>query len=296
MAFTVIGFGEVLWDVFRRGRRLGGAPANFCYHAHRLGLVSYMVSRVGGDGPGRDIIAGLGKRGLSTDYIQTDPRHPTGRVVVDVDASGSPLFTIEEGSAWDHVAFPNPTGALCRRADAICFGSLAQRGGKTRASLMKALKAAKPGCLRVFDINIRQQFYSREVIEDSLRLSDVLKLNEDELAILKGLFALPGGERQSLRSLLGTFGLRLIALTKGERGSVLHTADGPSFFEGRKVAVADTVGAGDAFTAALVYGLLNGKNVESIGAGCTMLASHVCTRKGGMPPVEAGLLKRIREA
>lgn len=296
MGFTVIGFGEVLWDVFRRGKRLGGAPANFCYHAHRLGLASFVVSRVGDDGPGRDIITELGKRGLATDYIQADPRRPTGRVVVDVDGSGSPRFTIEEDSAWDHVAFSGFTRALCRRADAICFGTLAQRGGKTRASLMKALHAAKPGCLRVYDINIRQHFYSREVIEASLRLSDVLKLNEDELALLKELFRLPGGERQSLRSLMRTFDLRLIALTKGGRGSVLCTAGGPLSFEGRKVAVADTVGAGDAFTAALVYGLLNGKNVESVGAGCTILASHVCTRKGGMPPAGARLIERIKNA
>src|SRR5438874_7577468 len=246
----VVGIGEVLWDMLPGGRQLGGAPANFAYHAAALGARGAVASRVGGDDLGRDILARLEALGLDRSHVGTDPDHPTGRVDVRVDAAGVPEYLIHEPAAWDFIPDRRPLLDLARRADAVCFGSLAQRCAVSRDTIRHFLRATRPPCLRVFDINLRQSYFSREVVEESLRASDVLKLNDAELPVVSRLLDGAADERSAINLLLDRYPLRLVALTRGPHGSLLVARDGErSDHAGAPVTrLADTVGAGDAFT------------------------------------------------
>src|SRR5262245_1541264 len=247
----IVGLGEVLWDLLPGGRQLGGAPCNFTFHCHQLGHASAIVSRVGRDDLGRDIRTALQALGLADAHVQEDADHPTGTVDVQLDAAGKPTFTIAADVAYDYLSWDDRLAALLGQASAVCFGTLMQRQATSRQTVQRALKMAR-SALVVYDINLRQSFYSREIIEASLTISRWVKLNDDELKVLRGLLELPGdSEAQILAALRARYDLELACLTRGAHGCLVQTADEEITVPGISVQVVDTVGAGDAFTAGL---------------------------------------------
>lgn len=296
-AFNIVGVGEVLWDLLQTGPQLGGAPANFAYHAHALGARTYVITRVGSDDHGREIMRRFRDMGVKPDAIQIDERAPTGTARVTLSGAGLAHFTIQENVAWDFLAPNSDAVALAAQADAICFGSLAQRSEVSRNSIQKLVGAAPSKALRVFDINLRQQFYSHEVVERSLQLANVLKLNDDELPTVARMFGLQGSTENQLRQLARAFDLHLVALTRGPNGSLLYQTqsnearanDGRwSNCRSRAVRVVDSVGAGDSFTAALVLGLVCKMDLDEINEIANDVARYVCSQAGATPtlPVE----------
>jgi fructokinase len=286
--YFCIGLGEVLWDLLPGGRQLGGAPANFAYHAHALGAESLVVSRVGRDDLGRDLVEHLNALGLVTSGISVDPAAPTGTVSVTLDPTGQPTYTIHTDVAWDFLEAGPEVLRAAAGADAVCFGTLAQRHPVARDSIRRVLQATRPEALRIFDINLRQRFWSREVIVESLALANVLKLNDEEFPILMDLLGWPCEDDQGLMARLAQrFDLRAVALTRGARGSLLWTADRSCNWPGSDLKVADTVGAGDSYTAALALGLLSGKSPEDILRIAHRVADFVCTQPGATPPMPA---------
>ena len=281
----IAGFGEILWDLLPSGKQLGGAPANFAYHCSALGAEAYPVSCTGNDEPGAEIRKLLLHKGISDDYLAVDPHHPTGTVTVSLSSSGIPSYVIHEQVAWDFIPMNEKMTLLASRLDAVCLGSLSQRSPMSRHTLQQFLKTLKTSCLKVFDINLRQHYYLPEIIKESLQISDILKLNDGELEVLTPLLELSGTEGEKLSQLLNRFKLQLVALTKGEKGSVLVTPAGFSEVEAPQVKVADTVGAGDAFTAALTVGWLKKEPLKKIHRNANRLAAWVCSCHGAMPPV-----------
>jgi fructokinase len=290
MSFKVVGLGEVLWDLLPSGRKIGGAPANFAYHSHALGADARLVSRVGADALGTELLADLELLGLSTDYISIDRTHPTGTVTVQLAADGQPRYTIHEGVAWDYLVADSTAVACTTTADAICFGSLAQRCAPSHSAIRTLLTASRPDALRIFDVNLRQDFYSRELIESSLELANVLKLNDTELPVLARLLGVTSLlNKQQLAELADRYGLRLVAYTCGARGSILY--DGTRWTEhpAQAVDVKDTVGAGDSLTAAVAIGMLAGWDLGTIGNRATNIAGYVCSCEGATPSLPADL-------
>ncbi len=289
MSYRIFGIGEVLWDLLPTGRQMGGAPANFAYHAHALGADAEIVSRVGDDVPGREIIGRLGERGLSTRGITTDPIHPTGTVTVELDAGGQPRYVIHEGAAWDHLDAMPALLATLAGADAVCFGSLGQRCEPARTAIRTLVDHTPRRAVRVFDVNLRQNFYSREILVHSLRMANVLKLNADELPIVCRLLGVGGTPREQLAGVLGRYGLRLVACTRGGDGSLLYDGRDWSEHPGFDAEVKDTVGAGDAYTAAITLGLLAGWPLDKTSRLANQVAAHVCACDGAMPPMPGEL-------
>lgn len=287
MKSKVLAVGEILWDLLPSGKQLGGAPANFAYHAHALGAESRVVSRVGDDPLGREILARLHALGLPTDGVGVDTVAPTGTVSVELAADGQPRFTIHEDVAWDRLAADEASLAFAAQADAVCFGSLAQRSEPSRSCIRKLVTAAPVAALRVFDINLRQHFYSREIVEESLRLANALKLNDTELPVLAAMFGLGGSVREQLATLAERFGLRAVALTRGAHGSLLLAGGAWSEHAGLTVKVVDSVGAGDAFTAAMALGLLAGRPLDEINRHANEVAAYVCSQPGATPVLPA---------
>jgi fructokinase len=296
MNSNIIGVGEVLWDLLLTGPQLGGAPANFSYHAHALGAQAQVITRVGKDDHGREIIRRFHEMGLPETGVQVDETVPTGTAKVALSGDGLAHFTIKENVAWDFIAVTDEAVAVSRRAAAICFGSLAQRCEASRNTIQYLVAATPPDALRVFDINMRQQFYSRDVVEKSFRLANVLKLNDDELPRLADMFSLTGSTKDQIGQLAHTFGLRLVALTRGPNGSLLYQKDNDnndvrwSDCPSRPVKVVDTVGAGDSFTAAMVMGLLRKMDLDEINTIANEVARYVCSQPGATPalPIEFG--------
>ncbi len=299
MPHVVVGVGEVLWDNLPAGRQIGGAPANFAYHAHSLGAEARVASCVGDDGAGREIIALLEKLGLECESVAIDSCHPTGAVDVELDSQGKPRYVIHENVAWDFIPFSPGLLDLAARADAVCFGTLAARSPVSRETIGDFVRAARPECLRVFDVNLRQSFFDAELIRDFIALSSILKISDEELPIVAGFLGIVGNDRDVLAALLGGHGLKLVALTRGPRGSVLASPEGFIEHPGMNVQVADTVGAGDSFTAAVVMGLLGGLDLDAISGLANRLAAHVCSRHGAMPDMPddfaAGLSRLERD-
>jgi len=287
--FEILAVGEILWDLLPAGKQLGGAPANFAYHAHALGARVHLVSRVGDDPPGLEILDRLHALGVATDCVAADAAAPTGTVSVELSADGQPQFTIHEDVAWDRIQTDEGLLELAARAQAVCFGSLAQRREPSRTSIRRLVAATPVGAVRVFDINIRQQFFSQEVIETSLRLANVLKLNDQELVLLEGMFGLRGDAREQLAVLARCFGLDAVALTRGVGGSLLMSNGVWSEHPGLPAEVADTVGAGDAFTAAMTLGLLAGWPLNRINRHANEIASYVCSQSGATPTLPGEL-------
>jgi fructokinase len=281
--FKVVGIGEVLWDLLPSGRQLGGAPANFAYHAAALGAQAWVVSRVGRDELGRELLRRLEQLGLPTDAVEIDPAAPTGTVTVEIAAGGQPQFTIHENVAWDHLVGEAAGQRAVAAADAVCFGTLAQRSEVSRRSIRALVQAAPADSLRILDVNLRQDYYSRQIIEESLDLASVLKVNEIELARLAEMFGLPANERGQLAELARRFRLRAVACTRGAGGSLLLCEGRWSERPGESLTVADTVGAGDSFTAAVALGLLAGWPLDEVHRRASEVAAFVCTQPGGTP-------------
>jgi len=290
----VVGIGEILWDLLPDGKQMGGAPANFAFHARTLGAASVIVSAVGDDPPGREILAQIRSRGLDASGIATVSSAPTGTVTVALDAGGIPHYTIHEGVAWDIIPWTAGLKDIAARADAVCFGTLAQRSPVSRATIGSFLDATRPDCLRVLDLNLRQSHFSRDIIHGLLERTTVLKLNDDELATVAGMLSLPGPESRVLAGLLEAYPLTVIALTKGPSGSRLFGHGVDLSHPGFPVETADTVGAGDAFTAALVTGMLRHRSWEEIGERANRIAGYVCSRKGAWPELPAELASWTR--
>ncbi|KAA6301502.1 MAG: Fructokinase [Candidatus Ordinivivax streblomastigis] len=281
--FIIAGIGELLWDMLPTGKQLGGAPCNFVYHAQRLGAKGITVSAVGEDASGKEIRETLQKKGLSTAYIQQNS-YPTSTVDIVLDDKGVPNYIIHEEVAWDFIEYTDAVDEMIAEADAVCFGSLAQRNSISRLAIKAALGRCKPECLKIFDINLRQHYYSKEEIESSLQVSNILKLNEDELPVVCDLLKIEGTDHlEQLRALIAKYHLKLIAYTLGANGSYLVSSQEDSFMPTPKVEVKDTVGAGDAFTAAMTVGLLQNKSLKEIHRNAVELSAFVCTQNGAMP-------------
>ena len=285
-----VGLGEILWDVLPDARMLGGAPANFAYHVNALGGAGVPVSRVGDDDLGREALALLARRGVIIDAVSVDPDHPTGTVDARVDASGVATYVFPDDVAWDFLTLEQPALALAERADAVCFGTLAQRAETSRQAIHRFL-AASGKALKVYDINLRQQFYTPEIIAASLDAAHVLKINDAELETVTAMFALPEGERPALRALMERHDLDLAVLTRGGEGSLILSPAAESDQPGRAVEVIDTIGAGDSFTAALVIGYLAGWPLEDINRFAAKVAAYVCECPGAMPDMPRELVK-----
>jgi fructokinase len=278
----VAGIGELLWDILPTGKQVGGAPCNFAFHAMQAGCESIVFSAVGNDQPGDELLSALARLNINCEYIQRNG-FPTGTVTVTLNYKGHPQYVIHENTAWDNIVFNTKTVSKIKKLDAVCFGSLGQRNSVSAETIQQLLGLVKPACLKVFDINLRQHFYSPEIITKSLEFADVLKLNEEELPVLSELFTLNGEVKNQLKKLIDSFNLQYVAYTMGEKGSILMTANEFSFLESPKVIVADTVGAGDSFTAVLVSGLLKGLPLIKIHETATRTAAYVCTQKGATP-------------
>lgn len=284
----ILAFGEVLWDMLPGGKKFGGAPANFAFHCRQLGADVRLMSAVGRDALGDEILEHCTQLGLNTEFVEVHDRLPTGVVNVTVDAAGQPTYTIEENVAWDFIPANSGTLAWAAEADAMCFGSLAARSVENRRALALLFRCMQPGALRVLDLNLREPFTSVTNVKFVLRYADVLKLNDEELDRLTDMLGLaPGGVEQRLGELARRFAFGFVILTCGESGSWLMTRDETVFTPSRRVQVVDTVGAGDAFTAACVVGILNKKPLPEIAARATRLAAFVCTQAGGTPAYEA---------
>jgi len=291
-SFTLVGLGEILWDMLPTGKQLGGAPANFAYHAQALGAKGVVVSCIGDDELGKEILSQLGGLGLDCAYIAVDKAHRTGTVTVKLDENGVPDFTIHENVAWDFIPLDSALLELAGRADAVCFGALCQRSDVSRDTVRRFLKETKPDCLRIFDINIRQSYYSKDIVGAMLETSNVLKLNDDELPLVAELLDIKGSESEILAELVARYELRLVVLTKGAEGSRLYGPDGDSECKGiPPEKIADTVGAGDAFTAAVAVGLLKGDGLEQINAHANRVASFVCSQNGATPKLPDDLVQ-----
>lgn len=286
MPYKITGLGEILWDVFPDGKKLGGAPANFAYFAKNLGQEGFIASRVGDDSMGKEILASLEKLNLSRDFIQIDFRHPTGTVEVRVDTDGQPDYIIRESVAWDFLKLSQKWKELAMQVDAVCFGTLAQRSPRSRETIIDFLSLSGKSAIKILDMNLRQDFYSLEVIERSLELSTILKLNEDELKLIRKMTGAHQGESDIVfcRELMDKYNMKLVCVTKGGQGSLLIDKNNHYSHSGYKINVIDTVGAGDAFTAAVVIGYLNGANLKEMSDAANRLGSWVCSQEGPTPP------------
>lgn len=286
----VIDIGEALWDVLPEGKKIGGAPANFAYHISQFGLKSAVVSAVGDDALGREITEIFSAKGLSQ-LIDIVP-YPTGTVQVKIDQVGIPQYDIKENVAWDNIPYTSVLEDLAHRTRAVCFGSLAQRSIVSRTTINRFVDAMPrtTDTLIVFDINLRQNFYNKEIISDSLRRCNILKINDEELEIVSRLFDLPDADMEhKCQTLLEAYNLRAVILTCGVSGSYVITPETTSFQPTPKVDVADTVGAGDSFTAAFIASLLRGKNPAEAHKIAVATSAFVCTQKGAMPTLPAVL-------
>ncbi len=283
--FFVVGLGEVQWDVLPDGRQLGGMPANVVYHAQALGARGLIASSVGQDTAGQELLDAMTEAGLAVGVVHLDTARPTAEVQVVLDDHGTPSYNFPELAAWDNLPFRTECGKLARKADAICFGTLASRNPQSRGCILQFLESVLPGCLRVLDVNLRQNFYSRELLQDLLEHAEVLKLNEDELPVVSSLLNIGGSTKERMESLMNKFALGAVALTRGARGSVLLTPDHLAVHHGCRVdGVENTLGASDAFTAVLVMGLLQEWPLEEISERANRVASQVCASRASMAP------------
>ena len=290
----IVGLGEALWDVLPEGKKLGGAPANFAYHTRQFGFNSVAVSAVGEDKLGDETLAALDEKGLEYDMARVP--YPTGTVQVTLDEEGIPTYDIRENVAWDNIPFTPELEELARNCRAVCFGSLAQRNVVSRETIHKFLDTmpSDNGRLKIFDINLRQNFYTKEVLCDSLCRCNVLKINDEELVIIGRMFDYPGLDmRNKCWLILGKYNLDMLVLTCGTNGSYVFTPGNVSFQETPKVDVVDTVGAGDSFTGAFCSGILKGMSVAEAHKMAVDVSAYVCTQSGAMPVLPGSIVNRM---
>jgi fructokinase len=295
----VVGLGELLWDLFPSGKQLGGAPANFAYLTALLGDSGIVASRVGDDRLGQEALWHLKSCALDINRVQRDLSHPTGTVRVAVDSKGQPEYQITENVAWDFLEFSEDWISLARSAHAVCFGSLAQRNSVSRSTIRAFLSALPSFAIGIFDVNLRQSFFSPEVLRDSLRHAKVLKLNHQEFPRFLDLLQCPLRDSQrcdvsAARWLCREFSLRLVCITRGASGSALVTAESHHEHPGFSVKVADTVGAGDAFTAALVHHALRGSSLAMMNTAANRMGAWVASQEGATPAADPEVLAAVR--
>jgi fructokinase len=291
----VVGLGEVLWDILPGQKQVGGAPANFAYISSVLGDIGLIASRIGADDLGAEMQSQLRSRGLNTDYIQKDSEHATGTVNVHLRSDGQPLFEITEPSAWDFLEWTAEWDALARAADAVCFGSLAQRNPRSRATIRRFLSATAKDTIRVFDMNLRQHYYSQGILAESIASAQIVKLNDEEVLIASRLFQAPSNDCLPFAQWLQRrFQLRLVCVTFGAEGSLLVSESSHHRHPGYRVKVTDTVGAGDAFTAAMLHHFLRGSTIAAINAAANRMGSLVASEAGAMPALSSEGIKEVR--
>ena len=282
--YKVAGLGEVLWDVFFDDEKLGGAPANFAAHAQQLGAKSYILSAVGKDLLGQKAIDQLILLGIDTSGVQFNRYSPTGRVIVSLDPMGNPAYKIDANSAWDHIQFNTAQAKIAKRLDAICFGTLAQRYPNSKNAILKILRATSTSCLRVFDVNFRQDYYHPKIIEQNLNIASAVKMNEEEFLEIGKMFSFSKNHKNGLQFLINEFDLKFGIITLGGKGAVMANIDDfCSYCPEKKIQVKSTVGAGDAFTAATVMGWLNQNPLDQIIQKATDLATFVCSHLEAVP-------------
>ncbi len=279
----VAGIGELLWDLLPQGRRIGGAPANFAYHVNASGVPATVVSCVGKDDLGEEIVNSIVDWKMDPRFVLELSHYPTGTVEVSLDKKGSPEYVINEEVAWDHLAWNDEIAILAGSIRAVCFGTLGQRAPASRSFIQQFLLNTSPSCLRVFDVNLRQSYYDADVIRESLELANVLKLNHEEAPVIARQLGFSSPPDKALSEIRKWFDLDLIALTKGGEGSSLLTKERVSEHPGLPTKVVDTVGAGDAFTASLVVGLLRGDNLDTLNTEANRAAARVCGHSGAIP-------------
>jgi fructokinase len=290
--YTIVGIGEVLWDMLPDSKQLGGAPANFAYISSLLGDDGIVASRVGSDPLGHETLQKMSALGLSTRFLQLDPQQPTGTARVNVDTDGQPVFLITEPAAWDFLEWSTEWQTLAHNTDIVCFGTLAQRSAQSRDTIRQFLHAVPNTALRIWDMNLRQEYFSAEVLEESFKLSQVVKLNHEELlTTIRTLGLNSGSEEDAARRLLSAYGLKLVCITRGARGSLLVSPSGSASHPGFQVKVMDTVGTGDAFTACLVHHFVRGAPLDQINESANRFAAWVASQPGATPSRDSGTPK-----
>ena len=292
MKNIIVGLGEILWDVLPTGKILGGAPANFAYHISQFGYNGCAVSAIGNDDLGNEILQNLNTKKLNYQIEKTE--FPTGTVQVTLDEKGIPAYEICENVAWDNIPFSTEIEQLAKNTQTVCFGSLAQRSEVSKRTIHLFLEAMPNDALKIFDINLRQHFYTLELIEESFNKCDMLKINDEEVIVVANLLGWENKtELEVCKQLLINYNLKILVLTKGVEGSYVLTADETSFRPTPKVTVADTVGAGDSFTAAFIAAILSGKSISVAHKLAVDVSAYVCTQKGAMPLLPQELLSLI---
>ena len=281
MERPIVGIGEILFDLLPAGAQLGGAPANFAYHVNQLGGHGVAISAIGKDALGEEVKTILAEKGLKA--ILPEVECPTGVVNVTLDEKGVPTYTIIEGVAWDNVPYTPEMKAVASEACAVCFGTLAQRNPVTRKTILDFIADMPADSLKVYDINLRQHFFSKEIIETSLKVADILKINDEEILVVAKLLGLDGSPEEACRAILRLYGLRLVILTKGGDGSEVITEDTVLSVACPKVQIADTVGAGDSFTAAFIRAYLRGDTLVECYRLANEVSAYVCSKNGAMP-------------
>ena len=294
--FKVVGLGEILWDLFPEGKLLGGAPANFAYHMNVLGNQGLAVSSVGSDEPGQEILDTMQELGLAIDYIQVNRKAATGTVMVTVAATGEPRFSIcPVGAAWDHIAWTKELEQLAAETKGLCFGSLAQRARESRETIRRFIRSMADHTLRIFDVNLRESYYSSSILSESLELCSVVKLNNQELPLVLDLLGLKSmdNEHNDCRLLLATFGLDLVCLTRGAEGSIMISRKEVVVHPGLKVDVKDTVGAGDGFAAVLAHHLLKKSSLTRVSEAANRYGAWIAGCAGATPEANSAILKDV---
>ena len=290
----IIGLGEALWDMLPEGKKLGGAPANFAYHAGQFGLNTMAISALGEDKLADETIEALEKNGLK--YLMPRVPYATGTVLVTLTGNGIPTYEIKENVAWDNIPFTPEIAEVAANCRAVCFGSLAQRNVVSRQTIQRFLDATPSDCMKICDINLRQQFFNKEILEDSFRRCNVLKINDEELVVVSRMFGYQElDDAKVCEQIVKEYNLKMLVLTCGTNGSYVFTADGKrSFQDTPKVEVADTVGAGDSFTGSFCAAILNGKPIEEAHRIAVEVSAYVCTQNGAMPKYPAELVAKVK--
>ncbi|WP_418236287.1 carbohydrate kinase family protein [Coprobacter fastidiosus] len=291
---VIVGMGEVLWDMLPEGKKIGGAPANFAYHVSQYGFDGYVVSAVGDDKLGNEILESFNNRRFN--YLIQRVPYPTGTVQIELDEAGIPCYEIKENVAWDNIPFTVDLEKLAKKTRAVCFGSLAQRNTVSRETINRFLDVMSDaaGQYRVFDVNLRQGFYDKEILCNSMKRCNILKINDEELIAVSRMFEYPGIDLEDkCRALLSEYGLEILILTCGVNGSYVFTRENVSFVNTPKIEVADTVGAGDSFTATFISAILKGKSIREAHELAVEVSAYVCTQNGAMPELPISIKSRL---
>lgn len=291
---VIVGMGEVLWDMLPEGKKIGGAPANFAYHVSQYGFDGCVVSAVGDDKLGNEILESFNNRRLN--YLIQRVPYPTGTVQIELDEAGIPCYEIKENVAWDNIPFTVDLEKLAKKTRAVCFGSLAQRNTVSRETINRFLDVMPDaaGQYRVFDVNLRQGFYDKEILCNSMKRCNILKINDEELVAVSRMFEYPGIDLEDkCRALLSEYGLEILILTCGVNGSYVFTRENVSFVNTPKIEVADTVGAGDSFTATFISAILKGKSIREAHELAVEVSAYVCTQNGAMPELPISIKSRL---